>query len=106
MLNRLSSNEPNICGSCAEADWDEESPLEPRALVQVPSPFKAEILDVECEHSITELQWHPHCLGLPTAIDLIEAEIAAKKLIAETAAQEARFLERKLCFLTQPAPNN
>jgi hypothetical protein len=75
-----------------------------RTLLQDLCPQAGDLIPVRSGNGGT--QWHYHCLGQPTTIDLIEAEIAAKKLLAETAAKEARFLERKLYFLRQPAPKN
>jgi len=106
--NRITGENPNVCVRCSDLDWDDEAAV---GLSDEPLPALLPTLSgTEIPHQQPALAenpsgWH-HVDDFkePSAIDFLEAEIAAKKIIAEAAAREARALEQKLFDLIQHPP--
>ncbi len=101
---------PNLCASCVEVDWDEEEkagygdlPL----LKDLPTASGPEVVSRGTVPAEIPSEWHHFDkMDEPSVIDCLEAEIAAKKAIAEMAAKEAKALEQKLSDLRQHVPKS
>jgi hypothetical protein len=104
----MASLNPNISASCTEVDWDEEEgagygdlPL----LKDLPAASGPEVVSGGPVPAEIPSEWHHFDeMDEPSVIECLEAEIAAKKIIAEMAAQEAKALEQKLSNLRQHVP--
>jgi hypothetical protein len=100
--NRMAFSDPNVCTHCLEEDWAETGAPE-----QV--SFPARRFDVTAQAEMPARQTFlaarspalPYLedLNQPSEIEFLEAEIAAKKIIAEAAAKEAKALESRLFAL-------
>ncbi|MCI0536618.1 MAG: hypothetical protein L0Z50_15470 [Verrucomicrobiales bacterium] len=102
MMSRVASYNPSLCGGCAEADWNEEQVVELGRVPLLAEPSASATTHISEEHRERQLKDGPYHwdhfddAAEPSAIDLLEAEIAAKRILAETAAKEAMALEQRL----------
>jgi hypothetical protein len=106
----MASANPNVCSGCWEMDWNEEcadGTGDTALLKTLASDSETKMLGQPHGPAETASEWHQlEDKDGPDLINWIEAEIAAKKALADAAAKEARALGQKLFVLRQHASKN
>jgi len=100
MENGVSLSNPNLCASCGEANWADESQADAMALTPLSlSHVPVNLKPAPALPSFTEIPSEMQQLiemDEPSVIECLEAELAAKRAIAEMAYREVKAIEQKL----------
>ena len=96
---------PNLCPTCARASWtpEDDNPVQDqREMAHSASvgaaPFSPNTVEIPADLS------HLMEIEGPSVIECLEAELAAKRAIAEEASREIKELEAKLHSVAKLSP--